>query len=201
MLKNLTATESRLSTKSPATSAITAASPPCGKRIISFLGKISLVVRTRNRSAILTQKSSLQSGRTRSFRAGTELGLRLGATQRSANCCVTIEKVVPKIADDRHTQEIFMPKLKTHKGAAKRFKKTGTGKIVRRHAFARHILTSKSRSRKRRLGQSRRWPIPPTRPKLIDDSRTEAIALVLKCIAWTERRTCLIRQQHTETSN
>ena len=47
-----------------------------------------------------------------------------------------------------------MPKLKTHKGAAKRFKKTGTGKIVRRHAFARHILTSKSRSRKRRLGQS-----------------------------------------------
>jgi large subunit ribosomal protein L35 len=47
-----------------------------------------------------------------------------------------------------------MPKLKTHKGASKRFKKTGTGKIVRRHAFARHILTSKSRSRKRRLTQS-----------------------------------------------
>lgn len=47
-----------------------------------------------------------------------------------------------------------MPKLKTHKGAAKRFRKTGTGKIVRNHAFARHILTSKSRSRKRRLTQS-----------------------------------------------
>ena len=46
-----------------------------------------------------------------------------------------------------------MPKLKTHKGAAKRFKKTGTGKIVRNHAFARHILTSKSRSRKRKLTQ------------------------------------------------
>jgi large subunit ribosomal protein L35 len=30
-----------------------------------------------------------------------------------------------------------MPKLKTHKGAAKRFKKTGTGKVVRGHAFAR----------------------------------------------------------------
>jgi large subunit ribosomal protein L35 len=44
-----------------------------------------------------------------------------------------------------------MPKLKTHKGAAKRFKKTGTGKIKRRHAFARHILTSKPRSRKRKL--------------------------------------------------
>ena len=45
-----------------------------------------------------------------------------------------------------------MSKLKTHKGASKRFKKTGTGKIKRNHAFARHILTSKSRSRKRRLG-------------------------------------------------
>ena len=46
-----------------------------------------------------------------------------------------------------------MPKLKTHKGAAKRFKKTGTGKVVRHHSFARHILTSKPRSRKRRLSQ------------------------------------------------
>jgi large subunit ribosomal protein L35 len=44
-----------------------------------------------------------------------------------------------------------MPKLKTHKGASKRFKKTGTGKVKRRHAFARHILTSKPRSRKRKL--------------------------------------------------
>jgi large subunit ribosomal protein L35 len=44
-----------------------------------------------------------------------------------------------------------MPKLKTHKGAAKRFKKTGSGKVRRHHAFARHILTSKARTRKRRL--------------------------------------------------
>ena len=47
-----------------------------------------------------------------------------------------------------------MPKLKTHKGASKRFKKTGTGKVVRNKAFARHILTKKSRARKRRLTQS-----------------------------------------------
>ncbi len=44
-----------------------------------------------------------------------------------------------------------MPKLKTHKGASKRFKKTGTGKIVRHHAYARHILTSKAPKRKRNL--------------------------------------------------
>jgi large subunit ribosomal protein L35 len=44
-----------------------------------------------------------------------------------------------------------MPKLKTHKGAAKRFKKTGTGKFTRSKAFKQHILTSKSRSRKRTL--------------------------------------------------
>jgi large subunit ribosomal protein L35 len=47
-----------------------------------------------------------------------------------------------------------MPKLKSHRGASKRFKRTGSGKIVRRHAFARHILTSKTRSRKRKLRQS-----------------------------------------------
>jgi len=44
-----------------------------------------------------------------------------------------------------------MPKLKTHKGAAKRFRKTATGKIVRSKAFKQHILTSKTRSRKRSL--------------------------------------------------
>ena len=47
-----------------------------------------------------------------------------------------------------------MPKMKSKRGAAKRFKKTGTGKVVRNKAFARHILTSKSRSRKRKLHQS-----------------------------------------------
>ena len=46
-----------------------------------------------------------------------------------------------------------MPKLKTHRGAAKRFRKTGTGKVVRRHSGARHIMTKKTRSRKRRLKQ------------------------------------------------
>jgi large subunit ribosomal protein L35 len=46
-----------------------------------------------------------------------------------------------------------MPKMKTHKGAAKRFKITGSGKVTRRHSFARHILTSQSPARKRRLAQ------------------------------------------------
>jgi large subunit ribosomal protein L35 len=44
-----------------------------------------------------------------------------------------------------------MPKLKTHSGAAKRFKKTATGKFKRGHAFKRHILTSKTTKRKRHL--------------------------------------------------
>lgn len=46
---------------------------------------------------------------------------------------------------------IFMPKMKTHRGAAKRFKKTGTGKVVRSQAFHSHILTKKSSGRKSRL--------------------------------------------------
>jgi len=48
-----------------------------------------------------------------------------------------------------------MPKLKTHRGAAKRFKKTGTGKFMRASALKRHILTSKTRSRKRALRGTR----------------------------------------------
>ena len=44
-----------------------------------------------------------------------------------------------------------MPKMKSHRGAAKRFKRTGTGKIVRSQANKQHILTKKSSKRKRRL--------------------------------------------------
>jgi large subunit ribosomal protein L35 len=46
-----------------------------------------------------------------------------------------------------------MPKMKTHKGAAKRFKKTATGKIKRAKAFKRHILTSKETKRKNQLAK------------------------------------------------
>jgi large subunit ribosomal protein L35 len=45
-------------------------------------------------------------------------------------------------------------KLKTHKGAAKRFKLSAGGKIIRGHAYARHILTSKPSKRKRKLDQT-----------------------------------------------
>ena len=44
-----------------------------------------------------------------------------------------------------------MPKLKTHKGAAKRFRVTASGKVKSGHSFARHILTKKSAKRKRQL--------------------------------------------------
>ena len=44
-----------------------------------------------------------------------------------------------------------MPKMKTHKGAKKRFKVTGSGKVKRNRAFKSHILTKKDPKRKRRL--------------------------------------------------
>ncbi|MDZ4132845.1 MAG: 50S ribosomal protein L35 [Dethiobacteria bacterium] len=47
-----------------------------------------------------------------------------------------------------------MPKMKTHRGAAKRFKKTGSGKIKRYRAFASHLTGKKSPSRIRRLRKS-----------------------------------------------
>jgi len=45
-----------------------------------------------------------------------------------------------------------MPKVKTKSGAKKRFQITGSGKVKRKHAFKRHILTKKSVKRKRALG-------------------------------------------------
>jgi len=61
--------------------------------------------------------------------------------------------------------EKHVPKLKTNRGAAKRFKKTGTGRIKAKKAFARHILTKKATSRKRVL----------RRPKLIEKTDSKGI--------------------------
>lgn len=47
-----------------------------------------------------------------------------------------------------------MPKIKTHRGAAKRFKKTATGKVKAVHAFHSHLLGKKASRRKRRLRQA-----------------------------------------------
>lgn len=44
-----------------------------------------------------------------------------------------------------------MPKMKTHSGAKKRFRKTGSGKLRGRHAFSSHILEKKSSKRKRKF--------------------------------------------------
>ena len=46
-----------------------------------------------------------------------------------------------------------MPKMKSHSGAKKRFRKTGTGKIRGRHGMTSHILEKKSARRKRKLGR------------------------------------------------
>lgn len=65
-----------------------------------------------------------------------------------------------------------MPKMKTHSGAKKRFKLTGTGKIKRKHAYKSHILTKKETKQKRNL----------TGTTIISDSDYNRVAkmLVLK---------------------
>ena len=65
-----------------------------------------------------------------------------------------------------------MPKLKTNRGAAKRFKTTGSGKIVRNKAFASHILTKKTTKRKRGLRKS----------DLVDDTNVKGIKRILPYI-------------------
>ena len=62
-----------------------------------------------------------------------------------------------------------MPKIKTNRAAAKRFKKTGTGKFVFSKSNASHILTKKSTKRKRSLRQS----------QIIDKSNKKAVRLLL----------------------
>lgn len=47
-----------------------------------------------------------------------------------------------------------MPKMKTNRGAAKRFKMSGSGKVIRSKAFTSHILTKKTTKRKRNLRKS-----------------------------------------------
>lgn len=60
-----------------------------------------------------------------------------------------------------------MPKMKTHRGAAKRFRRTGTGRLRRRRANKNHILEKKSPKRKRQL--RRRSDISPADVKLLRD--------------------------------
>jgi len=62
-----------------------------------------------------------------------------------------------------------MPKIKTNRAAAKRFRKTGTGKFVFGKSHASHILTKKSRKRKRSLRQS----------QIIDKTNIKEIKLLL----------------------
>jgi large subunit ribosomal protein L35 len=65
-----------------------------------------------------------------------------------------------------------MPKVKTNRGAAKRFKATGSGKIKRNKAFSSHILTKKSTKRKRNLRKS----------DLVDDVNSKAVRRMLPYI-------------------
>ena len=62
-----------------------------------------------------------------------------------------------------------MPKIKTNRGAAKRFKTTSSGKIVRNKAFSSHILTKKSTKRKRTLRKS----------SLVDSSNIKQVAKLI----------------------
>jgi large subunit ribosomal protein L35 len=62
-----------------------------------------------------------------------------------------------------------MPKIKTNRAAAKRFRKTGTGKIVYNKSNASHILTKKTTKRKRSLRKSR----------LVDKTNVKQIRLLL----------------------
>ncbi len=61
-----------------------------------------------------------------------------------------------------------MPKMKSHSGAKKRFKKTGSGKLKARHGMTSHILEKKSAKRKRKLGR-------PVEVAKVDEARVKGM--------------------------
>ena len=63
-----------------------------------------------------------------------------------------------------------MPKMKSNKGASKSFKKTATGRFKRKKAFKSHILTSKSRKRKRSL----------RKPTMVSEANEKKVSLMLQ---------------------
>ncbi len=63
-----------------------------------------------------------------------------------------------------------MPKMKSNKGASKSFKKTATGRFKRKKAFKSHILTSKSRKRKRSL----------RKPTMVSEANQKKVSLMLQ---------------------
>ena len=64
-----------------------------------------------------------------------------------------------------------MPKMKSKSGAKKRFTLTGTGKLKRKHAYKSHILTKKSKKRKRNL----------TYFAIVDKTNVKAVKAMLQC--------------------
>lgn len=75
---------------------------------------------------------------------------RCGQHGRAASTGLGPKVVAVECARDE-AEEHAMPKMKTDTGAKARFKRTGSGKLMRRHAFASHLLEKKSAKRLRRL--------------------------------------------------
>ena len=119
------------------------AHPEIGRRILErLIEELAEVADRRNRCrgmegnqmhTILTQQAGQAASRRRRSR-------RPAPTPRAAEALAAVER-----------EENSDAELKTHRGAAKRFKKTGTGKFLRSRAFKRHILASKTTKRKRDL--------------------------------------------------
>ena len=97
-----------------------------------------------------SNRSPISSRSTKTIRATRPTEGRRGRLTPAAGAEKTSRA---RSASGRQEWNQVMPKLKTHRGAAKRFKKTATGKFVRNSAFKRHLASSKTTKRKRQLGK------------------------------------------------
>jgi large subunit ribosomal protein L35 len=81
-------------------------------------------------------------------------------------------KAISSEKNSAHAKEFSMPKMKSNRSAFKRFKATGTGKVKRNKAYARHILTTKTTKQKRGLRS----------PAIVDHSNMRSIKKLLPYI-------------------
>ena len=132
-----------------------------------------------------------ERSRSRHGSAGRRARRLAGDERGIANGRPTGTSGLVRARQGRRGTETDMPKLKSHRGAAKRFKRTASGKFLRAKAFKRHILTSKSTKRKRSLRKAR-----PGVRRRSDEARSDAALQVRTARLRRARLASLPRENH-----
>ena len=121
---------------------------------------VMVIAPHKNKSEVKTEQNAQRAANkeaARSARTGSAADARRSPERREARPSRPPQTPAPRDTDSRpagrETKEVEMPKQKTHSGAKKRFKVTGSGKLMKQQANLRHNFEGKSSRRTRRLSQ------------------------------------------------